>query len=248
MAGFDPSAGAGLLADVKTFEQLGVYGLGVCTANTMQTENQFNSIYWIPLDQVMAQLKILLENYPVAFMKVGLVESFEVLDRVLQFLKTNYPQTKVIWDPVLKASAGFTFHEGFNKSVLKSCCKKIFLITPNREEASVLTGKSDALEAANQLATDSNVFLKSYETENDRHADMLFEAGKRRTFESDLLENHSKHGSGCVLSAAITACLAQGNNLARSCELAKSYTYQFLNSTSGLLGEHKQLTIAVNHG
>ena len=79
VAGFDPSGGAGLLADVKTFEQCGVYGLGVNTANTLQTADKFHSIEWSKLNDVLKAIEVLLSEYPVSVVKTGIMPSFDFL-------------------------------------------------------------------------------------------------------------------------------------------------------------------------
>src|SRR5436190_9108916 len=91
IAGFDPSGGAGILADVKTFESLGVYGFGVCSAITLQTENEFKGVAWIPLHQIELQLDTLLQRYEVEFLKIGLIQSLEVLDQLVQAIIKKYP-------------------------------------------------------------------------------------------------------------------------------------------------------------
>ena len=246
IAGFDPSAGAGILADIKTFEQLGVYGLGVCSAVTAQTEDHFKSVQWVSCEEIMSQLLVLLEKYPVQFMKIGIVENFYVLKKILEYLNEFYPTIEVIWDPVLKASAGFTFHETISKPELIECCRKIFLMTPNAEEAKKLMDETDAMVAAQQLQSFTQVFLKTYETEEGRY-DVLLQNGQQWNFKSAMLNGFEKHGSGCVLSAAITAFLAQGNDLKSSCELAKSYTFEFLRSVPGLLGTHRFIKLSEHH-
>ncbi len=85
IAGFDPSGGAGLVADIKTFEQLNVYGLGVCTANTVQTEEQLSSVKWVLSHTIFLQLEILLKKYPLTYIKIGLIESFSIDIEVIDF-------------------------------------------------------------------------------------------------------------------------------------------------------------------
>src|SRR5258706_15915901 len=109
IAGFDPSAGAGILADVKTLEAMKVYALGVCSGITFQTEDEFVGVSWIPLHQIELQLELLLKKYSVEFVKIGLIQSLEMLDELVQFVRTKFPGVKIIWDPILKASAGFQF-------------------------------------------------------------------------------------------------------------------------------------------
>lgn len=247
VAGFDPSAGAGILADIKTFEQLGVYGLGVCSAITVQTEDQFQSVRWISSEEIISQLQLLLEKYEVDVMKIGIIENFEVLIKILLFLKENFPFVKIIWDPVLKASAGFEFHAAIHYSGFLECCKNVFLITPNTEEVCALLQQTDAFVAAEKLQSFTHVFLKSYKNPDGRVQDILFEENENYNYDTMLLNGFEKHGSGCVLAAAITSFLASGNDLRSSCELAKSYTFEFLKSAPGLLGAHHSIKQFANH-
>lgn len=247
LAGFDPSAGAGILADIKTFEQLGVYGLGVCSALTMQTENRFHSVQWISPEQIVMQLQLLLEKYDVDYIKIGIVESLGKLREILLYLSNQFPHVKVIWDPIRSASAGFEFHQGDNLTEFTACCRLVYLITPNADEAKAWTGKDDALTAAASLQPFTNVFLKSYQSADGRMMDVLLQGDQCWNFDSLKLNGFKKHGSGCVLSSAITALLAQGNDLKRSCGWAKSYTYEFLMSTTDLLGEHHSIKLPIHH-
>src|ERR1041384_3366717 len=111
LAGLDPSGGAGILADIKTFEMQQVYGLGVCTAITVQTATQFLDVHWVPVDQIIAQLEPLLSSYQPQYCKIGLTEHVGILKQVLEYLHHQVPGIKVILDPVLSASAGYTFHD-----------------------------------------------------------------------------------------------------------------------------------------
>ncbi len=248
IAGFDPSAGAGILADVKTFEQIGVYGFGVCTAITVQTEDEFKSVEWLSPKIILSQLDTILKGYDCEFIKIGLIESFDVLQEILIFLKRNYPQIKVIWDPVLKASVGYEFHHLIDKEQVLSCCRNIFLITPNSEEAQYMMGIKDVYEAAHVISRSTSVFLKSYVDENGAHMDILFHDNNEYHMNTSLLQGAEKHGSGCVLSSAIGSFLGLGYDLKISCKLAKDYTLQFLKSTEGRLGVHNNIRNMVEHG
>ncbi|MEO6166691.1 MAG: bifunctional hydroxymethylpyrimidine kinase/phosphomethylpyrimidine kinase, partial [Chitinophagales bacterium] len=160
----------------------------------------------------------------------------------------HFPQIKIIWDPVMKASSGFEFHSTISKSVLTQCCQKVFLLTPNADEALALTNETDAVLAAEQLQQVTQVFMKSFKMKDGSMYDVLLQQGTRLNFKSEVLDGFEKHGSGCVLSAAITAFLALGNDLKTSCELAKSYTFEFLQSAPGLLGTHHAIKLPVQHG
>ena len=134
IAGFDPSGGAGVLADIKTFEQHRVYGFAINTANTIQTEKEFYRIHWTPIDFVVECIITLLNNYPVKVVKIGIVPSLSYLNEIILFLKKHSPTIKIIWDPILKSSTEFDFLTLSNQQILIDILKQIDLITPNFNE------------------------------------------------------------------------------------------------------------------
>ncbi|MEM6724690.1 MAG: bifunctional hydroxymethylpyrimidine kinase/phosphomethylpyrimidine kinase, partial [Bacteroidota bacterium] len=111
IGGHDPSGGAGLNADLKTFEQFRVYGLSVCTALTVQNGEQFEAIKWTAPQLIGDQIDILARKFQPVTAKVGIIENLDVLEQVVNRLKAHWPKLKIVWDPVLKASAGFVFHD-----------------------------------------------------------------------------------------------------------------------------------------
>src|SRR5687767_226814 len=126
IAGFDPSGGAGLLADMKTFEQHRVYGLSVNTANTLQTAKTFHSIRWMELKEVLYTIDILLEAYPVQVVKTGIMPSFDFLFDVVSFIHRRNPEIKIVVDPVLKSTSGFDFNNTYEPEKIKSVLDRIF--------------------------------------------------------------------------------------------------------------------------
>jgi len=235
IAGFDPSGGAGLLSDSKTFEQSKVMGLGVCTALTLQTASKCLSLEWRPLDEVIKAIKVLMENYPVSAVKIGIVKDAEFLDEIIKMVKSNDPEVKIVWDPVLKSTSEFTFFDLETLSQLKTVVHKLSLITPNYNEYSVLK--------ENNLLPDSNkcsLLIKGGHREDLLGTDILVENENEIVLQpnSHNEEYFPKHGSGCVLSSAITAELAKGESMEAACRNGKLYIEKFLKSNSSLLGTH----------
>lgn len=239
IAGFDPSGGAGVTADTKTFEALKAQGLSVCTAITYQHEAVFAGVDWLSMAQLEQQLEILFSRYRVPFAKIGLVESVEVLTHLLQLIHRLSPETRLVWDPILKASAGFTFHRGVQAAHLQELCEQLYLITPNWNEMQQLMPAISPPEAAATLSQHCHVLLKGGHNAAKPGYDYLYSRGESKTFRPKQLVPQGKHGSGCVLSAALTALLAQGLPLHKACRKAKDYTTRFLNSNSTLLGYHR---------
>ena len=110
IAGHDPSGGAGLNADLKVFEQHMVYGFSVCTATTVQTDNEFFEINWVDAKIIKNQLLRLVKKFTIKFFKIGIIQSADLLKEVVEIIRFYYPDAKIIWDPILSASAGEAFH------------------------------------------------------------------------------------------------------------------------------------------
>ena len=240
IAGFDPSGGAGILADIKTFEQHKVLGMGVATGLTFQNDSEFEGVKWIDTNEIIKQIEVLTRKYKFKFVKVGMLESLKVMEIIIEKTKNQELRTKIIWDPILKASAGFEIHKTFEKEKLISILKNIFLITPNIDEIRILTGEQDEMKAAKELSNYCNVFLKGGHSKEKQGRDYLFTTdGKVFPYKPKKISKTGKHGSGCILSSAITANLANGLSLHRSCLKGKDYVTKFLMSNKTLLGYHK---------
>lgn len=240
IAGFDPSGGAGVLADVKTFEGNKVYGLGVMSANTFQNDTEFENVDWISAEKIIEQISILQKRFEFEFIKIGLIENLETLDKIVSYLISKNTKTKIIWDPILKASAGFEFHKQVDSVLLEKICKQLYIITPNVPEALSLGSLKDAVENAKHISKYCHVFLKGGHAEKKVGYDTLFlKEGKQFSFRPKTKNIFPKHGSGCVLSSALAANLAKGEDLQRACLKAKQYTERILSSNKTLLGYHK---------
>jgi hydroxymethylpyrimidine/phosphomethylpyrimidine kinase len=244
IAGLDPSAGAGLLADVKTFELGGVYGLGVCTALTMQHDSDFRAVDWVPPDRIVAQCEPLFERYPINVVKIGLIESLDILAELLNWLLRTAPGISIIWDPILRATAGFDFHHIDRPRSVVPLLKKLALLTPNAPEASQLTGIDQPWAAAKTLSRHCPVYLKGghLPAQNGQVSDYLLLNGIGTTsFPAFFIANGEKHGSGCVLSTAVTAGLARGLPMPDACRLARQYMNHYLASSPTRLGFHSKI-------
>ena len=201
IAGFDPSGGAGILADIKTFEAHRCLGFAVCTANTIQTENEFLAPHWINEEEVIEQLNMLLKQHQFEYVKIGLIPSLTFLKKIISTLNTQHSTPNIIWDPVLSASAGYDFK--YDLSELKEILKNVYLITPNWEEVKQLSGNADANLGAEELSQFTNVYLKGgHQLENPGKDYVYFEEKKCSFNPKPKKQVHAKHGSGCVLSSA----------------------------------------------
>lgn len=238
IAGFDPSAGAGILADIKTFESAGVYGLGVCSSITYQNDLSFERVDWLSKEQIAEQFDILAKRFKIRYVKIGLVENLDTLLFIISHLKTYNRTIKIVWDPILKSSTGFEFHVMFEEKHMKDIYKQLALITPNREEIRKLVSHLSEAEGARHISRTCPVLLKGGHAAGDKSTDILYEKKEEHYYYADRIPNGTKHGSGCVLSAAITAELAKGEVLHVACEKAKLYMNSYLASSETLLGFH----------
>ena len=234
IAGYDPSGGAGVIADCKTFEAIGNHGCAVMTSITFQNDTDFHGIKWLTFQDIEKQFMSLAERFEFRIAKIGLIENIEMLGSCINMLKANNPDVKIIWDPILKASAGFEFHKNIDSRKLFSILKELYLITPNLEESKILF--PDGLERAISCC---NVLVKDCEINGPNAVDTLFSDGKITHFSEKRLDGYEKHGTGCVLSAAIASFLFVGSKgLEDSCRMAKKYTKKFMYTSDSRLGFH----------
>lgn len=237
IAGFDPTAGAGVLADIKCFEQHKVYGFGVCSALTVQSDERFMEVRWLDAAEIIAQLRPLFSKFDVVACKIGLISDLTVLKAVITYLRSVQKDLKLVLDPVLKSSSGFEFHQ-WNSAEITGVLQQIDLITPNYEEMLLMGNSLQAEEAAILWSKYCPVLLKGGHREAAPGTDLLFSEGRLLEFKPVTPMVYQKHGSGCVLSAAVTANLALGMDLENASRLAKRYIEYFLNSNQSLLGHH----------
>ncbi|MFZ6013504.1 MAG: bifunctional hydroxymethylpyrimidine kinase/phosphomethylpyrimidine kinase, partial [Bacteroidota bacterium] len=204
IAGFDPSGGAGLLADIKTIEQCQAYGLGISTAQTLQTEYTFSSIRWEEENQVLNSVNAMLQSYPVAAVKIGITPSPDLLEKLVSMIDKKNEGIKIVWDPVIVSSTGFSFWGHFNEQTVFRALSKIYLTTPNYHEVTQLVSFGvDAKSQAAKLSACCHVLLKGGHNEDEPGIDYLYSKNGVETLSPRMSEIYPKHGSGCVLSAAI---------------------------------------------
>lgn len=243
IAGFDPSGGAGVVADVKVFEQFALTGLSVVTGITYQNDTEFDGVDWLTITQIEKQISVLMRKFEVSWVKIGLVENMEVLKYILDAVEKYAigKPPKIVWDPILKASAGFTFHQDMDEKQLSPMLKRVYLITPNLDEAKTLFPNIhwETLEVS---PTTCHVLLKGGHGTGEESMDVLYTETGKHQFTGERL-NGDKHGTGCVLSSAIVANLAGCFDLPRACLKAKEYVTQFIESNNSMLGNHKRIVV-----
>ena len=238
IAGFDPSSGAGVLADCKTFEQHGVYGFGVCSALTVQTDNEFLNVHWLGVEQILEQLRPLAAKFKITACKIGIIDSPDSLIEIIRFLKKHNPAIHIIWDPVLKASAGYDFHSENAFHNIEAILAAIDLVTPNYDELQRLQAITNEVLIHDERSMFCALLLKGGHRPDAPGTDTLYEQTGSTIIQAGVDKVFPKHGSGCVLSSAIAAGLAKGHSLKDACRQAKQYVESFLNSNHSLLGFH----------
>lgn len=237
IAGFDPSSGAGLTADLKVFEAHKCYGMAVQTANTIQTEDVFRAVNWIEEKVVLDQLTLLLGRYDFAAVKVGLIPSFAFLIKTIKLLRSKNEKVLIVWDPVLSTSSNFDFQHDLKG--LDEVLGLVDWITPNWNEMKRLSKLDNPIEGARLMASSMNVYLKGGHNEKDKGKDFLFNNKVALSFNAISGNYSEKHGSGCVFSAALISNLVRDYTQQKSVLKAKRYTEHFLASNTTLLGYHK---------
>ncbi|CAL2101906.1 Hydroxymethylpyrimidine/phosphomethylpyrimidine kinase [Tenacibaculum sp. 190130A14a] len=240
IAGFDPSSGAGITSDIKTFEAHNLYGLSICTAITVQNDITFKKCYWVEKEIIISQIETLFERFDIKVAKIGIIESWEVLLEVVQTLKIFNSDIKIILDPILKASAGFDFHANSDLEVFERVLQNCDFVTPNYEEIKSLFPNKSTEETIEFLSEKTNVYLKGGHREDKKGWDEVYHNKIVKLNIPPIADAiFEKHGSGCVLSSAFAANLYKEASIEDAAKNAKAYTEEFLNSNPSLLGNHQ---------
>ncbi len=235
VAGSDPSGGAGLQVDLKTFKSLGVYGLSVPSVLTAQNSEGVHSIHELPQDFFRSQMDVLLQDIKPDALKTGMIYSMEFIKVIAEKIK-EYSLNNLVIDPVTVSSTGvMLIEDGFIDELKLHLFPLAKVITPNTNEASVLTG----IEISNaQHIKDAAVKLRGFGPDaviitgghlKGNAEDLLFDGDDFMTLENDRLEGEF-HGTGCVFSSAITACLAKGYDVKESFIKAKEVVWNAMKS------------------
>ena len=225
IAGVDPSAGAGVFADLKTFQAIGVYGTGIVTALTAQNPYKFFSTQPVEKEYISEQIDSVLDAYEVEYIKTGMLYSPEIIKLVSEKIR-DYG-LKAVVDPVMVATSGGDLtKEDLADALNRYLLPKSVLTTPNISEAEKLTGfkihsKEDAIRASEKIRCDSLITGGHLDGINTINID-----GEVSIVRHELIDTDNLHGTGCNLSAAITAYLAENNDLNTSILKALDYVYE----------------------
>lgn len=230
IAGSDCSAGAGIQADLKTFQHFHVHGLTAVTCVVSETANTVRAVHPVPVEVLVDQIGLLLATFPVAALKTGMLFSAAHVRAVAGILAGRSDLCLVV-DPVMIASTGDLLLELDAMQAYQDLLLPMArVMTPNLHEAEALLGtrivsEGDLEQAARRLAERyrTAVLLKGGHLEGPDCVDLLVDGPEMHRFSARRLTVVGSHGTGCTLSAAVTALLASGHPLERAVEIAKSY-------------------------
>ena len=225
IAGSDPSGGAGIQADLKTVTSLGAYGMTAITALTVQNTRGVSNILDIPVSVVKEQIDACLSDINVDTIKVGMMHNSKLISAVYESLKKHYiinnNKIKIVLDPVMVAKGGHKLLQDDAINSLKNFIVKCNpIITPNIPEVEILTdikinSLSDMENAGKQLLAmgASDVILKGGHMETSIIRDMLISSHDISYINTKKIDTKHTHGTGCTMSSAIAAYLAQTSQI-----------------------------------
>lgn len=247
IAGSDPSGGAGIQADLKTFSALGAYGMAALTALTAQNTLGVTGVHPVPADFIRRQVDTVFEDVAVHAVKVGMIGSAEAVAMVAECLADHAPAAIVV-DPVMVAKSGHRLIDDDAVRILRDRLLPLAtLVTPNLPEAQVLLGDSRPAEERAampavgrrlQRLLGTAVLLKGGHLEGEGSPDLLVHNDGEDWFESERVETRSTHGTGCTLSSACATVLALTGDLASSVGQAKAYLTEALKTADRLSVGH----------
>jgi hydroxymethylpyrimidine/phosphomethylpyrimidine kinase len=228
IAGFDPSAGAGIAADLKTIAAHNVNGIAAITALTVQNTQGVRRVEPVGSKLLAETLEALAEDIPISAVKIGMLGSVENLRVVVAFLEKR-PDIPVVLDPVWHATSGAALlSEKAWKELRAHLLGRVTVVTPNLEEAAALAGfpvtnVEEMKRAASELvaAGAKNAIVTGGHLE--KPVDVLFDGVEHTLLSGDRFKNGNTHGTGCAFSTAVAVNLALGHPVAQSAVLAKAY-------------------------
>lgn len=251
IAGSDTSGGAGIQADLRTFNTFNVHGLSAITALTAQNPGGIKGVFPVPAPFVLCQIETLMEAYTIDAVKVGMLATEEIALALVEFFKSLNPpippfskgglggikSVPIVLDPVMVSTTGYPLLEKDGLMGLKRLLPFVTILTPNLEEATRLVGFEvrsigDMKEAARRIKDlgPEAVLVKGGHLE-DKATDILYNGKGFTTFDAPRVKGKLR-GSGCILSAAIAASLARGMKIEEAVRKAKAYVTRLIRRLS----------------
>lgn len=259
IAGLDPSGGAGIIADIKTFFAFGCFATSAITSLTFQnTQGVFGAIHQTA-ESVRGQTQPILDDFTVSALKTGMLPTRPVIEEIAQIVTENNLKNLVV-DPVVRSTSGFDL---IDDAALKSLIEQLFplstVVTPNIPEAERISGlqiesEADFEKIARKIQSlgAKNVLIKGghfCQIQNPESKiqkpksirDYLFLENDLHIFEAEFYQTTATHGTGCTLAAAITANLALGNNLVEAVGIAKKFVNEAIRTAPNIGQGHSPL-------
>ena len=221
IAGSDSGGGAGIQADLKTIEAGGGFGTSAVTSVTAQNTRSVESTHVLPTAEIEAQCEAVRSDFDVAAVKTGMLATREVVELVTEQLAAL--DAPVVVDPVMVAASGARLLDESAQAAYEQLATEATLITPNADEATVLTGieiesSADARRAGEQLVSEGveAALIKGGHVPGEEVTDVLVTEAGVETITHPRVDTEATHGSGCMLSAAIATRLAHGDHLSEA--------------------------------
>jgi hydroxymethylpyrimidine/phosphomethylpyrimidine kinase len=239
IAGFDPSSGAGIAADLKTFAAHGCYGVAALTALTIQNTQGVSGLYPTEPALLKDTIAALLADGHVKAIKVGMLGSRANAEVVSEILQSN-PELPSVLDPVFCSSSGRDLADAACQEFLREqLIKRVSVITPNVLEASAMTGlwveNQEAMKAAARKLVEMGARAVVVTGGHlDKATDVFFDGAGLEVFIGDRVKPNNTHGTGCTFSSAIAANLALGRQLRDAVVLAKAYVTEAIRKAYGV--------------
>ena len=230
IAGYDPSSGAGAVLDLAIFRKVGFAGMGILTAATAQNTKKVVSYYAPPSKFLFLQYQTLRREVSFAGVKIGMVGHRKNIPVISRILDENRA-VPIVVDPVFRASSGaWLLEKAAIPYYISHLREKISVLTPNLEEAGLISGRKvrnpeEMKEAASRIAdlVAAPCLVKGGHVSKGA-VDLLFDGHRYYVFEKGKI-NKDVHGTGCFLSSSLLCFLVKGHPLAKACELASAFTH-----------------------
>jgi len=234
IGGSDPSSGAGIQSDIKTFSNHNVYGFTAVTAITSQNTRKVTSVEPVSAKSLIAQIDSILSDFHIDAIKIGMVYNSQIIKVIHSKLRKI--KVPIVVDPIIKSTTGAIL---LKKSALHDYKKMIVpladVITPNKYEAKVLSGTSNTNKSAKKIQSMGAkcVIITGATSSNSQISDFVLEENKEYVISGKKIPIRN-HGSGCNYSASISVSLAKGNTIRYAVKAAKDYVYQSIKNSKNI--------------
>lgn len=241
IAGFDPSGGAGVLADIKTFAAFGCYGLAAVTSLTFQNTQLVLGALNQNAETARQQIAPLFDDFDISAIKTGMLPTAEIIREVAGIIRASAVPVVVV-DPALRSTSGFDLVDDLAVDALMSDLFPLAsLVTPNVAEAQRIGGAeiNDQLQMERAAETilkmgSGAVLITGGDANSGLATDLLVDAQGTTVFSTERIRSKRTHGTGCTLASALACLLARGRSLRESVPIAKQYVAQAIAAAPGV--------------